>query len=262
MNSSKSGDGDNFKAFVSETELEERRKQRQEEWEKVRQPDQPLEAPEEEYDPRSLYERLQEQKDKKQMEYEETHRLKNMVKGLETDEVEFLDLIDRTREQLETQKNKEEAREIADYRRAVSSLIDENEEKKLESLKRAANQATSSTTSNKRSQMSLLAGAVKRRSSSSAQGSDEKKLRKGDSSDVASSPIDREDAPSVDDEPSSENSSVTDLASAAVCIGVLPGVGAYTDSSDSDATSGSDIEHDGHIDMLGRARKVTRCVEH
>lgn len=30
-----------------------------------------LEAPEEEYDPRSLFERLQEQKDKKQEEYEE-----------------------------------------------------------------------------------------------------------------------------------------------------------------------------------------------
>ena len=32
-------------------------------------------APEEEYDPRSLYDRLQEQKDKKQQEYEETFKL-------------------------------------------------------------------------------------------------------------------------------------------------------------------------------------------
>ncbi|XP_023285974.1 protein FAM192A-like [Seriola lalandi dorsalis] len=57
--------------FVSESELDERRKKRQEEWEKVRKPDDPEEAPEEEYDPRSLFERLQEQKDKKQEEYEE-----------------------------------------------------------------------------------------------------------------------------------------------------------------------------------------------
>lgn len=88
--------------FVSEAELDERRKKRQEEWEKVRKPDDPEgkntfiqwfkvhqwrvrdhpcilyvyvlcspEAPEEEYDPRSLFERLQEQKDKKQEEYEE-----------------------------------------------------------------------------------------------------------------------------------------------------------------------------------------------
>uniref|UniRef100_A0A8C2FIB6 FAM192A/Fyv6 N-terminal domain-containing protein n=1 Tax=Cyprinus carpio TaxID=7962 RepID=A0A8C2FIB6_CYPCA len=57
--------------FVSESELDEKRKKRQEEWEKVRKPDDPEEAPEEVYDPRSLYERLQEQKDKKQEEYEE-----------------------------------------------------------------------------------------------------------------------------------------------------------------------------------------------
>lgn len=34
-----------------------------------------LEAPEEEYDSRSLYDRLQEQKNKKDMEYEEAHKL-------------------------------------------------------------------------------------------------------------------------------------------------------------------------------------------
>ncbi|EMP25596.1 hypothetical protein UY3_17337 [Chelonia mydas] len=59
------------KRFVSESELDERRKRRQEEWEKVRKPEDPEECPEEVYDPRSLYERLQEQKDKKQQEFEE-----------------------------------------------------------------------------------------------------------------------------------------------------------------------------------------------
>lgn len=87
--------------FVTETELAEARKKRQEEWEKVRQPDQPLgkyplplldkvilffrfskivrlictEMPEEPYDSRSLYERLKEQRDKKDLEFEETHKL-------------------------------------------------------------------------------------------------------------------------------------------------------------------------------------------
>uniref|UniRef100_A0A8C2TJ32 FAM192A/Fyv6 N-terminal domain-containing protein n=1 Tax=Coturnix japonica TaxID=93934 RepID=A0A8C2TJ32_COTJA len=59
------------KRFVSEAELEERRKRRQEEWEKVRKPEDPEECPEEAYDPRSLYERLQEQREKKQQEFEE-----------------------------------------------------------------------------------------------------------------------------------------------------------------------------------------------
>lgn len=90
--------------FVTESELLEARQKRQAEWEKVRQPDQPLgkvientqkqwvlhrfsvdvlfafaplfsEIPEEPYDSRSLYERLKEQKDKKDLEFEETHKL-------------------------------------------------------------------------------------------------------------------------------------------------------------------------------------------
>lgn len=40
------------------------------------------EAPEEEHDPRSLYDRLQEQKDKKQQEYEETFKLSKFVAQL------------------------------------------------------------------------------------------------------------------------------------------------------------------------------------
>uniref|UniRef100_A0AAZ3QYP7 FAM192A/Fyv6 N-terminal domain-containing protein n=1 Tax=Oncorhynchus tshawytscha TaxID=74940 RepID=A0AAZ3QYP7_ONCTS len=65
------GGVDLSRKFVSETEIEEKRKQRQEEWEKVRKPEDPEKAPEEEYDGRSLFERLQEQKDKKQEEYDE-----------------------------------------------------------------------------------------------------------------------------------------------------------------------------------------------
>uniref|UniRef100_A0AAY5L6P3 FAM192A/Fyv6 N-terminal domain-containing protein n=1 Tax=Esox lucius TaxID=8010 RepID=A0AAY5L6P3_ESOLU len=64
-------EGDLSRKFVSEAEIEEKRKLRQEEWEKVRKPEDPEEVPEEEYDGRTLYERLQEQKDKKQEEYEE-----------------------------------------------------------------------------------------------------------------------------------------------------------------------------------------------
>jgi len=81
--------------FVSETELAERRKVRQQEWEKVRTAEQPLgecvcvcisvtlllsnnyfaEVPEEQYDHRSLFDRLDEQRRKKEYEYEETHKL-------------------------------------------------------------------------------------------------------------------------------------------------------------------------------------------
>ncbi|MCJ8733292.1 hypothetical protein PDJAM_G00221580 [Pangasius djambal] len=106
--------------FVSESELEERRKKRQEEWEKVRKPDDPEEVPEEEYDPRSLFERLQEQKDKKQEEYEEQFKFKNMVKGLDEDEAHFLDEVSRQQCLVEKQRRDEEKQELQEYRISFS----------------------------------------------------------------------------------------------------------------------------------------------
>lgn len=81
--------------FVTETEAAEARKRRQDEWERVRTAEDPFgkhkqllainiypklaisERPEEPYDARSLYDRLQEQKQKKDLEYEEAHKLSN-----------------------------------------------------------------------------------------------------------------------------------------------------------------------------------------
>uniref|UniRef100_A0A8C5FB03 FAM192A/Fyv6 N-terminal domain-containing protein n=1 Tax=Gadus morhua TaxID=8049 RepID=A0A8C5FB03_GADMO len=71
MEAAVAGGADLTRKFVSEAELDEARKKRQEEWEQVRKPDDPEEAPEEDYDHRCLFERLQEQKDKKQEEFEE-----------------------------------------------------------------------------------------------------------------------------------------------------------------------------------------------
>ena len=83
--------------FVTEAELEERKKVRQEEWEKVRKPEDPEAAPEEPVDNRSLWARLEEQKQKKQAEWDEEHQFKNQFRGLNDDEVLFLDTVDDIR---------------------------------------------------------------------------------------------------------------------------------------------------------------------
>ena len=80
--------------FVTETEIAERKKVRQEEWERVRKPEDPEAAPEEPVDNRSLWERLEEQKQKKQMDWDEEHKFKNQFRGLNDDEVDFLDKVD------------------------------------------------------------------------------------------------------------------------------------------------------------------------
>ena len=46
----------------------------------IARPDEPKEAPEEDYDHRSLFERLEEQRQKKQMEFEEEHKFKNQFR--------------------------------------------------------------------------------------------------------------------------------------------------------------------------------------
>ncbi|XP_071670377.1 PSME3-interacting protein isoform X3 [Patagioenas fasciata] len=148
------------KRFVSEAELEERRKRRQEEWEKVRKPEDPKECPEEAYDPRSLYERLQEQREKKQQEFEEQFKFKNMVRGLDEDETNFLDEVSRQQELLEKQRREEELKELNEYRISLTkvgvSMDPKKETEKKLPMKSVENK-------NKFSQAKLLAGAVKHR---------------------------------------------------------------------------------------------------
>ena len=54
-----------------------------------------------------------------------------MIKGLDDDEVEFLDLVDRTKLEEERRKNLEEDREMRDFKAAVSSLHEETLNNKL-----------------------------------------------------------------------------------------------------------------------------------
>lgn len=49
-----------------------------------------------------------------------------MIKGLDDDEVEFLDLVDRQKIEEERKKLLEEARELAEFRSKVASLQEEN----------------------------------------------------------------------------------------------------------------------------------------
>lgn len=223
--------------FVSESELDEKRKKRQEEWEKVRKPDDPEEAPEEEYDPRSLFERLQEQKDKKQEEYEEQFKFKNMVKGLDEDETSFLDEVSRKQCLIEKHRREEDAQEIKEYRSALQKLAATDSQKK-ESEKKAGPKPSEHRTSHL-SQAHLLAGAVKRRSSSqSSEGSKKQKTEEtvtGNGSQTEQTSVDPK-SPGVD----ANRSGVLHLPSAAVCVGILPGLGAYSGSSDSE--SSSDLE--------------------
>ncbi|KAL1431897.1 hypothetical protein MTO96_013984 [Rhipicephalus appendiculatus] len=239
-----------FKSFVSESELEEKRRKRQEEWEKVRKADDPVEAPEEEYDPRSLFERLEEQRLKKQADYEEAHKLKNMIRGLDDDEVTFLEYVDMRKQEIESQRMKEDMQEIEEYRisftliteshKAVATLSEEALEAKRQEIKKSTASAAAHG-QGKKSQLSLLSGAVKRKCGDSSDA--EKKQRTNSSGDE-----ERSLSPN-------EHVGVQAPVTALRCLGVLPGLGVYTDSSDSENSSFSD-EADLELDLVGRRRQA------
>lgn len=54
-----------------------------------------------------------------------------MIKGLDDDEVEFLDLVDRTKLEEERKKNLEEQKEMRDFKAAVASLQEKSLDERL-----------------------------------------------------------------------------------------------------------------------------------
>ncbi|XP_076752660.1 PSME3-interacting protein isoform X1 [Xylocopa sonorina] len=264
--------------FISEAEIAEQRRIRQEEWERVRTADQPLEAPEEVYDPRSLYERLQEQKTKRDAEYEEAHKLKNMIKGLDDDEVEFLDLVDRTKLEEERKKNLEEEKEMRDFKAAVASLQEKslNEKLKQELKNPQIVNKNISSGSSRTSQLKLLAGVVVKRPEKQKQDvtmrgikrkfSDERKdtSKKEDSETNEQRVTKSLECESAFKSESLQNRYITSEAGGMKCIGILPGLGPYEDSSDCECSSDTDQDPEPNptkYDLLGRKIKTLKVKE-
>ncbi|XP_077451746.1 PSME3-interacting protein [Stigmatopora argus] len=251
--------------FVSEAELDERRKKRQEEWEKVRKPEDPKQVPEEEYDSRSLFDRLKEQRDKKQEDFEEQFKFKNMVRGLDDDETGFLDEVSRQQSMVEKQRRDEEKQELLEYRSAVAKQVSSDSrpesEKKVPPKQSVVEQRTSHL-----SQAHLLAGAVKRRSSSQSSDTSKKQKVEGGGTGNENKHTEQEGGgerrsggaenhqtvlgltPKNPSPPVNSSPAMLHLPSAAVCIGVLPGLCDYSGSSDSDSSSDSEATTHGTSD--------------
>ncbi|XP_052563868.1 PSME3-interacting protein isoform X2 [Culex pipiens pallens] len=237
--------------FVTEAELADARRKRQEEWEKVRTEDQPEEAPEEEYDSRSLYDRLQEQKNKKDMEYEEAHKLKNMIKTLDDDEVEFLDLVDKNKINAERQAHIEEQKEMNEFRQKVATLQEKRLEEQIQQQISKPKPTKTPIASSRMSQKKILAGVVvkkrKHEEEPSSTLTEEKKPEN------VTEPAKPEASKATQSGPPKPDQPNKKLKSGALqVIGILPGLGSYRESTDSEASSDSEVDCDGHFDWIGR----------
>ena len=106
-----------MKKFVSEKDVEEARKKRQEEWEKARQSRPDLPNPDEVETSKTLYEQLQLNKQKKEEEFLESKKFKNQIRGLDNEESQYLDQVSRKQMQEEKQRLKEQEELILEMKK-------------------------------------------------------------------------------------------------------------------------------------------------
>lgn len=80
--------------------------------------------PQQEYDPRTLFERLQEQRTIKEEQFQEATRLSNLIKRVDDEEAEYFESLLDVQEKLALEQRQKEQDEIAAYRKCVSYYDD------------------------------------------------------------------------------------------------------------------------------------------
>lgn len=110
--------------FVSETQLTAAQKKREEDIRAAyarmgQSPPPEAFAKDEEYDPRTLYEKLKAKSDAKQEMFEEKMKLSNQFRGIDDAESEFLAEIAKERQEEQRKREEETRKELEEYRRCV-----------------------------------------------------------------------------------------------------------------------------------------------
>lgn len=246
-----SGSDNQFKKFVSQNEIDKERQARQEEWDKVRKPDDPEEAPEEKHDPRSLFEQLQANKGQADEEFEERMRLGNQVHSLDEGETDFLNFVSQKKVEITKKREQENEEMVQEVREAMVNKVVDKTSTKSDAKK--APKATPMGSSQSRSQTSLLAGAIKRKTSEKEEVSPKK--HKPVTSASCNLINIRDATPSA----TNEAATVCSPSEVSQVVGILPGIGTYTDS-DSEDTSGSD-DCDINTDLFPKLVKCQQAAQ-
>lgn len=215
---------------------------------------------------------MKEQRDKKQEDFEESRKLKNCIKVLDNDEVEFLSKVDEHKLKEMMDKQNEEKQAIEEFKKQVADQTQAEQEKKIGEFKRSlfskqppssSKQSAGKDASNQlarttRRQAKLLQNAVKRKASEDDNEEHSAKRQKdGDggredggsnsgkgekSKDDDKNDGDKNDGDKNDDKNESGASAESDPKKAVVLeqptafkvLGVLPGLASYySDSSNS-----------------------------
>ncbi|KAK8843411.1 hypothetical protein IAR55_007068 [Kwoniella newhampshirensis] len=110
--------------FESQTAIDEAKENKQKEWKEAyarigQEP--PPEEPEQEYDPRTLFERLQSQKDTKKEEWDSKMKLSNQWRGLDSEEQRFLAEKEAEKRAEQRKVEEREADEVREYRERLAA---------------------------------------------------------------------------------------------------------------------------------------------
>ncbi|KAG8924457.1 hypothetical protein FRC01_011477 [Tulasnella sp. 417] len=180
--------------FVSQTEIDAANATRDEQWKAAyaRIGQEPPPRPVEEYDGRSLFERLQEQKTLKQEQWDDKMKLSNQFRGIDEEDSAFLAQVQDDRVEQEKLKKKQEAEELAAFRAGQAKLAEKTPAASSSSAPPAASAAVikptkpapapapSKSSLGKKDQKSILKGVVIKKKDK-----DKPKPKKQESSDSA-----------------------------------------------------------------------------
>ena len=126
-----------------------------------------------------MFERLEENKRKKQEEYDKEHDIKNVVRGIDDDEAAFLDKVDEIKSEAEYQRIKEERRELEEYKKLKEKMLEEQEEKRIRNdlVVKTQTSKTDATDPTKKKQAKLLSGIIRKREANEKPKSPESKSK-------------------------------------------------------------------------------------
>ncbi|UJR14350.1 hypothetical protein I4U23_001346 [Adineta vaga] len=116
MSDKPSSSSSNLKQFLTEEQIDIERQRRQADWERVRSATDPVEAPAEVFDTRSLYEKLKAQHDEKKKEFLDMWAAKNSIRGLDEDETSFLSRVDKAKMEKQRELKRLEQEEIEELK--------------------------------------------------------------------------------------------------------------------------------------------------
>ncbi|KAI9270338.1 N-terminal domain of NEFA-interacting nuclear protein NIP30-domain-containing protein [Phascolomyces articulosus] len=115
-------------------------------------------TPQEDYDPRTLFERLQEQKTMKEELFQEQTRLSNLIKRVDDEEAEYYQTLSDVQERLDLEKAQKEREELEAFRKAVEQT---RQTEPTATTTAVTSSATDTTTSTKTSSASQKTGRRK-----------------------------------------------------------------------------------------------------